>query len=510
MNFISLKYFSFLFLTVILYYLFPKKKKWLVLLFTSFFFYYLSSGSMIIFIMLSIISIYFSGRFLQNKNDSLKLKKVDKEKIKKQKKIVLFFTVSFNFILLLFSKYLTFFIQNLNEILDVFSLERLSLVNIVLPIGISYYTLMAVSYIVDVSRDKIKAEFNILKLALYLIFFPQIIEGPISKYSDVAKNYYADHKFKIDNILFGCSLILIGIFKKMVIADRAGIYVDTVFLNNAYGLSMLMAALLYTLQIYAEFSGCMNIVIGSSKLFGIELPSNFKRPFFSKSVQEFWRRWHITLGEWVKEYIFYPLSLSKLNLKIGKFFKNRNLKFLSTFVTITFPLLIVWLYTGFWHGASWKYIFYGMYYYVFIVLGLLIAPSFSKIINILKINIKSKIFILFQIVRTWLIVIFGMLLFRSTSIMSFFSNVRNIFIKGTNSIFDYGLVKFDYILLFIYVIVLIIIGIFEEKGIDVHKKLFSSNIIIKYIVYLIIIISIIVFGIYGEGYNPSDFIYGQF
>lgn len=510
MSFISLKYIVFILLTMLLYYVFPKSKRWTILLLASFIFYYLASGNLIIFIILSTISIYFFGRFIQNKNNSLKLQKADKEKIKKEKKLMLFFTVLFNFLILLFSKYLTFFMSDLNIFLNFFSLTEDNVTNIVLPIGISYYTLMAVSYVVDVYRDKVKPEKRFLKLALYLMFFPQIVEGPISKYRDVASKYYIGHKFKIDNVLTGLSLILIGFFKKIVIADRAGIYVNAVFEQGAYGFSMFMAALLYTLQIYAEFSGCMNIVSGTAKLFGIELPSNFRRPFFSKNIQEFWRRWHITLGEWVKEYIFYPLSLSKLNLKIGKYFKNKKLKFLSSFITIAFPLLIVWLYTGFWHGASWKYVFYGLYYYIFIIIGILISPVASKIIKIFKINISSKVFTLFQIVRTWIIVVFGMLLFRSNSIMNFFISVKNIFIKDNNNIFSYGLLKFDYVVMLLYVILLILIGIFEERGYNVHKKILSSNIVIKYIVYLIIVISIVVFGIYGEGYDASDFIYGQF
>lgn len=510
MSFVSLKYIIFVFCSVVLYYLFPKNKKWLVLFLTSFIFYYLSSKFLFIFVLLSSISIYFAGRFIHSKNINLKEENADKIKLKNQKKIIMLLTVIFNFLILLVLKYSGFFISNLNLGLVLFNLSKLNVIKFVLPIGISYYTLMAVSYVVDVYRGKIVPESNILKLSLYLLFFPQIIEGPISKFNDVAHQYYEDHKFDVDNIISGLSMMLIGFFKKLVIADRAGIYVNAAFDQNAVGFSMFFAGVLYTLQIYAEFSGCMDIVIGTAKLFGINLPENFKRPFFSKNIQEFWRRWHITLGAWIKDYVFYPLSLSKANMKIGKFFKQRNLKFLSKFVTVAFPLLFVWLYNGFWHGASWKYVAYGVYYYLLIMVGILLTPIFSKLIEKLKINIKSKSFELFQVLRTSTLVAFGMLLFRSTSFMKFLINMKNIFTKVSFNILDYDLTKIDFILLLIYVVILIIVGIFEEKGVEVHKKLLASNLAIKYIVYFIIIMAIIILGIYGEGYDSSSFIYGQF
>lgn len=519
MSFISINYIIFLLCTTFLYYITPKKMKWIILLGSSYLFYYLSSQTLLFFLLTSTISIYVAGLLIDRENIKAKVlgenqekseKKIIKNKAKKNKKLIVFILILINFGILLILKYSVFFAKNLNHILALFDIKKVSIESFVLPLGISYYTLMAISYVVDVYRGKYKADENFGRLALYLSFFPQMVEGPICKYEQTANKLYDGNRFNIDNWIYGVTLIIIGIFKKMVIADRAGIYVNNVFGTDTHGFSMFFAAILYTLQIYAEFSGCMDIVIGSGKLFGVDLPENFKRPFFSRSIQEFWRRWHITLGTWIKDYIFYPISLSSFNTRVCGFFTKHFPKGMAKFLVVAFPLLFVWLYNGFWHGASWKYIAYGMYYYLLIMIGILLTPHLDKIRAKLKINTDNNIYKIYEIIRTTFFVTIGMMLFRSHSLKTFIGNFINILKKQDSNIFSFGLEMFDYIILAVYIIVIIVIGILQEKDKKIYEKFSNKNIIIRYLVYVFLIICIVSLGIYGEGYDTASFIYGQF
>ena len=305
MSYASIEFLLFVLVLVLIYYIFPKKHRYIVLLIGSLIFYYLFSGKYIIFILLSSVITYFSGKLIEKYND--------------KRKLVLTLSILLNLSFLLVLKYNNFFG-------DIFRVVGINIPykKFILPIGISYYTLETISYLTDIYRKRMKAETNYLKVLLFLVYFPQIVEGPIANYSRLSKTLFNTEKFNYDNFVSSFVLIGWGFIKKLVIADRAGIFVSKVFENNYGGILLIVGILLYTLQIYADFSGCIDIVSGVSELFGVKLDENFKRPFFSKSIQEFWRRWHITLGTWLKEYIFYPISLSKLNMKLN--LKLRKIK----------------------------------------------------------------------------------------------------------------------------------------------------------------------------------------
>ena len=293
----------------------------------SIIFYYLSSNKLILFVILSTITIYLTGLILDKYNNkiknikSLNISEEDKKKLKTKyktkKKIYLFIGIIINIIYIILTKYSGFVIDNINSILNLININySFKISKILLPLGISYYTLEAISYITDIYREKYDATKNIFKLALFLMYFPKIIEGPISRFDTLSKEFFESKKIDFNNMLIGLDLIIFGLFKKMVIADRAGIFVNNIFGNNYGGITNIMAMILYTIQIYAEFSGCIDIVRGVSLLFNVRLPINFKRPFFAKNIQEFWRLWHISLGNWIKEYVFYPISFSKLNSNV--------------------------------------------------------------------------------------------------------------------------------------------------------------------------------------------------
>lgn len=229
--------------------------------------------------------------------------------------------VVLDFGLLAFVKYTNFFIENINGIIG----NRINAIDILVPLGISFYTFQSVSYVIDVYWGKVKAERNPFKFALFVSFFPQIMQGPIGRFDKLAPQFFAPHKFDLTRIEYGLQRIFWGFFKKLILADRTAGYVNNVFVNNYQafnGFYVIVAVLMYCVELYADFSGGMDIVIGTAEMFGITMDENFKRPFFSKSIGEFWRRWHVTLGEWMKDYIFYPFSLSKAFNKIGKFTKN--------------------------------------------------------------------------------------------------------------------------------------------------------------------------------------------
>ena len=488
MSYASIEFLLFVLVLVLIYYIFPKKHRYIVLLIGSLIFYYLFSGKYIIFILLSSVITYFSGKLIEKYND--------------KRKLILTLSILLNLSFLLVLKYNNFFG-------DIFRVVGINIPykKFILPIGISYYTLETISYLTDIYRKRMKAETNYLKVLLFLVYFPQIVEGPIANYSRLSKTLFNTEKFNYDNFVSSFVLIAWGFIKKLVIADRAGIFVSKVFENNYGGMLLIIGVLLYTLQIYADFSGCIDIVSGVSELFGVKLDENFKRPFFSKSIQEFWKRWHITLGTWLKEYIFYPISLSKLNMKLNLKLRKMKSKYISRFIITAFPLFFVWFFNGMWHGASFKYVVYGLYYYVLMMIGILLEPVFKKIISIFKINTEVWSYKFFQALRTILIVCFGMFLFRVDSFKQMGLMIHS---KATASLFSLGLKKLDFALLMVGILVMLVVGVMQEFNINIRKELQKQNLLFKWLIYYIMIFSVIIFGIYGKGYDAASFIYGGF
>lgn len=294
MTIISLKFMLFVIIMMLLYFLVPKKIRWCILLIGSYIYYFIASAKLTIFLVVTTFTIYWSG-ILMNKVDEKKqiscngkdkeARKVLKREAEKKKKIIIFITIAINVGILLFLKYGNFISKNINEILNLLNINtKIPFKKVILPLGISYYTLQALSYIVDVYRGKYKAEKNWGKIALFLSFFPQMLEGPIGRYEDLAEQLYKPHDFNYKRVKYAIQIILWGLFKKMVIADRAALYVNEVFnkYNEYSGIVIVMAIILYTIQIYAEFSGCIDIVRGVAQIFGVTLAENFKRLFFQK------------------------------------------------------------------------------------------------------------------------------------------------------------------------------------------------------------------------------------
>lgn len=515
---------AFLPIVLLLYYILPKKARWGVLLASSLIFYILSSGIFTFIMLGTSVTIYVAGLLMQKINDNFKKqksiegitkeeKKLLKKKATNRKKLVVLAIVIINFGLLLTLKYGNFFLGMVNNIFGT-AIPPLSLI---LPLGISFYTLQAVSYVIDVYRGTCKADKNFGRVLLFVCFFPQIIEGPIGRYDKLAGQLYEGHSFDYDKFMKGLQLMLWGLIKIMVIADRAGIFVGNVFekIYDADGSIILLGVLLYTIQLYADFSGCMDLVKGMGQLFGIEMADNFRRPFFSTSVNEFWRRWHITLGAWLRDYIFYPISLSKFFANLSAKAKKNFGDFLAKFLPSAFALFFVWFINGLWHGAEVKYIVYGLYYYVVMMLGLLFEPLFVKITNALHISRKSKPYFVFQVIRTFLLVNLGMLIFRANTLFDAWYALCAIFSKFNGDIFatsvlSYKLHIYDFVVIAIGAVALFIVGVLQERGHHLRDEIAKKNIVIRWIIYFVALFILIIVGAYGEGYRVADFLYAQF
>lgn len=514
--------------TSILYYMFPKKIRWTVLLAASYLFYYLSSAKLMGFLMLSTVVVYGTGMILTILQEEYQDKIADagqaeqevwRLQLQKRKRLAAACAILFNLGILAFLKYYNFFALNVNHILQGLHIEeRMTELRVLLPLGISFYTLSAIGYIIDVYRGKYRADKNLGHLALFLSFFGQIVEGPIVRYDQMSDELLKGHSFQPKNISFGVQRIVWGLFKKIVIADRLNLLVNTVF--TAYpdytGLTIATAVLCYTIQIYCEFSGCMDMVIGSAQLFGVRLPENFERPFFSKNVSEFWRRWHITLGAWFRDYIFYSVSLSKRVMRLGKWGRKHLTPHLAKLLPPACALFPVWLCNGFWHGSSWKYVFYGMYYFMIIMLGMLAEPLFQKLCTYMHLNRKSRGFQFWQILRTFLLVNIGMLFFRAVSlkvgIKMFLSMFRGFSLAPLREgvLLNLGMDKMDYAAVGFGILVVFAVSIAQEKGVHIREWISRRHIAVRFAIYYAAAFSVLLLGAYGMGYIPVDFIYAQF
>ncbi len=521
MQYSELSYFLFLPLVMLLYTFTPKKFRYITLLVASLFFFYTLSGKLLIYVVYSTLIMYFASLLIDHFNElednineemPKEEKKALKLKYNKYKKITLVISILLLLSTLLLTKYLNFFITVIN---DVFK-SGLSLTRILAPIGISFYTFEVLSYLIDIYHKKYKANKNILKCALYIVFFPTLMEGPIARYEQIKDSLFSGEKINYTNMCFALQRIVYGLGKKLIIADRLNPIVKMIFNNYSHynGGVVLLGGILYTIQLYMDFSGIMDIVIGSGQIFNIKLPENFKQPFFSKNISDFWSRWHITLGTFFKDYIFYPISLSRISRNITKTLRKKLGSHFGPLVSGSIALLAVWLSNGLWHGAGYQYILFGMYHFVLILLGNICMPLINRFYDKTKINKESVFVKCFSILRTTILVIFGEIIFRSNSVKDALSMIKRIF---TNFSFDIvkplnkiGLDIYDMIIILVTLIVIVVISILKEKNINVREIISKKPIYIRWIIYYILILYVLIFGAYLGPYIPVDPMYANF
>lgn len=540
MSFTTVNFLLFVAATVLLYFLLPLKKcKWVVLLAASYFFYLCASYKFAAFILFTTISTYLFALWIdkvsQNSKAKVKANKANwdkeqkkkyKNKIKIQKRLIMALVLVLNFGILAFLKYYNFFAGSLNDLLGIFGIAfSAPTLKLILPLGISFYTFQSMGYIVDVYREKVAPEKNPLKLALFVSFFPQIIQGPISFYDQLAHQLYEPHKFDFTRFKHGMQLILWGYFKKLVIADRAVIALTTVTDNyTAYnGTTITFTVLLYALQLYADFSGGIDISRGVAQIFGIDMAQNFKRPYFAKDINDYWRRWHITLGAWLKNYVFYPIAMSKQFINMSKNIKNTKFgntkagSHIAKVLPTSIASLIVFLIVGIWHGANWKYVGFGLWNGLIIMISILLKPVFDFVLAKLHINPKSFLYGVFQMFRTFIVVLVGYVFDIAPSFSGAVNMIKlSLFDQhirtGITQICNLGVGKKDYVVLLAGMLVIFVVSVIQERNSSTSLRVMLDKkpLILRWSLTLVCLVTVLIFGIYGPGYNPAEFVYMQF
>lgn len=510
MIFTSIKFLLFFAIVLFGYYIIPKKAQWVWLLAASVFFYVSSKPVFLVFLGASILITYLSALYMKKldneKNATLEKRQNSKTKSKgtgfekkanRKRLAVCIVGTVLNVGILAYTKYVNFFLENISAATG----SEFTAIDVIIPLGISFYTFQTTGYLIDVYRRNAEPEKNPLKYALYASFFPQILQGPIAKYNELAPQMFAHHRFNYEKVKSGLLRMLWGFFKKLVIADRVAIFVNMVYNNyeDYSGFVVAVAAIFYMVQLYTDFSGYMDIAIGAGEALDITMTENFKAPFFSSGVPEFWRRWHVSLGRWFKDYIYIPMG------------GNRK----GTIRTLV-NLAVVWIVTGVWHGASWNFVFWGVYFGALIIISRLLTPYIKKLEEKLRINTECFSFRFFAILKTFLLVCFGFIFFRADGFITSLRMIKSmitqfnpwVFFDGT--FLELGLDGKNWNVVIISLIVLFCVSLANEKGIKVREKIAQQNLAFRWAIYLIGIFAVMIFGIYGAAYDAASFIYFDF
>ena len=491
-SFVSFYFILFVFLLVLLYYIMPRKMRWCVLLTGSVAFYSIAGLHPLITVLLSAFIVYCAGLIIEA---------TDRGKMKKRRLVLLSAVV---------------ILLGMLGFVKCYSLLKLNFGYIV-PLGISYYTFSAIGYLADIYWGKDEPEQNFFKLALFLLFFPKILQGPISKHRNLAPQLNEGHPFAYKNFCYGIQLAIWGYFKKMVIADRIAIFTSTVFKDYSSfgGVVLLISFALATVQLYCDFSGCMDIAAGVSQMFGIELENNFDHPFFSKSAAEFWRRWHITLGVWFKDYVYMPLVINPVLIKLSGSISKKWGKRAGKMILTIIPLSVVWILTGVWHGTGANYLVWGVYWGTIIIFSTVFSPEIKKLNEKLHIDITRNGWKNFQMIRTFMLFCIGRIitipedLAVSGSIFCKILTAPKLWQLVDGTLYAQGLDWKEFVLMLLMIGVLWFVSTQQLKG-CIRERIAGWNIVIRCSFYALSVIFILVFGIYGLGYGNSIFVYVQF
>ena len=531
MLFTSYEFLFFLFSCFVLYYVIPKKYQWILLLIASYGFYFSAGPTYPLFLFATTVITYVTALFIEKKKkeekEYLKLhskefssreeKKAFKQKKAKVRRRIMLAGLLLCLGILGVFKYTDFVIDNINSILYLFDGEQeLGHLDLLLPMGLSFYTFQSLGYLLDVYWEKVEAQKSFPKYMLFVSFFPQLIQGPISRYSNLAESLYKEHSFDKKEVVFGLERILWGYFKKLVVADTILTAVTMIIGDEYYnGAWVLVGMIFYGIQLYADFTGGIDITIGIAQVFGIHLQENFIRPYFSKNITEYWRRWHISMGSWFRDYIFYPMSISKSMNTLAQTCKKRFGKNIAKRVPVYITTMVTWFATGIWHGASWNFIMWGVMNGVIILISGELEPLYEKFHNTFPNLKKKKVFQAFQIIRTFLLM--GSLrlfdCYRDVSMtFAMFISMFKDFDLSVLTIEEFlylGLTVPQYIIVFCGVVLMFLVSMAGRDG-SVREKIAKKPYIVRYAIFTTLFFLVILFGSYGVGYDASQFIYNQF
>lgn len=527
MIFTSLKFIAFFFAAALLYFVLPLRFRWVWLLAASALFY-CAAGTRCAFYILITASVVYGASLLISrmgkKRDirlALAADKNEKKKIRKscerKSRLVLALCLVINLGILAVLKYAGFAVNVLSGIIPSFSLAG-SDFSLVAPLGISFYTFQSTGYLIDVYRETAQAQKNPLKFLLFLSFFPCIMQGPICRYNEIAPTLYEGHRFDYLRVTKGLQRMLWGFFEKLVIADRLGIAVNNVFADHTSfnGAELWVAVLMYAIQIYADFQGYMDIAIGAGEVFGVNVPENFRVPYLSRSIPEFWRRWHITLGSWFRDYLYYPVMRSRLFGIIRKKTKGKASAKVADRCMTVFALFVVWGLTGLWHGAGYTYIAWGLFHGVLIAASAIAASLFEKAVNKFRLNRDRLSYRTAVTAKTFFLVLIGYVFFRSTAIRQSFDILRSMFsLSAVRGFFTFdalrlGLDGKDLTVAVIAIIILIAVDVLHVKEVPIREKIAGQGLWFRWIIWLAGISAVVIFGVYGPEYDAASFIYFAF
>ena len=486
MSVISVSFLAFVALVCLGYFILPIKIRPYWLLVASVGFYACFDLKYFFFFFFCVLSTYGAARYFEKKEKACKI----------SKKVVLGLTIFANIGLLVFVKFYGYSVSVFEKIFKV-DVENIS---VIVPLGIAFYTLQAISYCVDVYKGKYAAEKNFAKYTLYMSYFPIIMQGPISRYDQLSTTLFEGHRFSFDRMKSGLSLAMWGFFKKMVIADRAAILVNQVFGNYAEykGFEIMVAVFWYTIQLYADFSGCVDISRGVSEIFGVELMNNFQHPYFATSIKDFWRRWHISLSSWFRDYIYIPLGGNR---------KGKVRRYIN--------LLTVFFVSGLWHGVGINYIVWGFLHGGYQVAGELTQGFRSRLYAKIGLREDHALVKLWKQLCTFCLVAYAWLFFRASgtiasirmTISALTTFNPEIFWNGR--VFELGLSKKDWLVLLLACLVLLVVSWMQEKD-SVRRVIEGQKLWIRWTIYIVAIFVILILGIYGPGFDANQFLYMQF
>lgn len=483
MSYLSLTYAAFVLLLMVLYYLLPVRLRGLVLLAGSLYFYGCFDLRYIPFLLFTTLTTWLASHGLERFG---------------RKRWVLVSCIGVNAAVWFAIKELPWLAKTAGRILPVPDLSFLSLI---VPVGLSYFTLQAIGYLVDIWKGRTLPEKAFWKYLLFLTWFPAIVQGPISRYDRLMPQLLNEKKFCFENFRDNLVLILIGLVKKMVIADRLGIFVNTCFagFEELRGVILYLAAVGYAIQLYTDFSGCVDICRGVSGLFGVELVHNFNRPYLSRSIKEFWGKWHMSLSGWLKDYVYIPLGGNR---------KGTARKYLN--------LLITFLVSGLWHGAGFNFFLWGAMHAVYQILGQATESIRGKAKKLAGIESGSLSEQIYQTVITFNMVTLAWIVFRAGGLMSGVDYIRNmvaepaLWVLFDGSLFEFGLSQNYFTLLMSHIVVLGLAELSTQKQEDLISGITRLHIGIRWVVYLALIFDVLLFGVYGKGYDMASFMYGGF
>lgn len=530
MLFTSYGFLGFLLGLGLLYYLLPRRCQGPLLLLGSWAFYAFAGPKYLLYILTTTVTVWYAGvrmgrnaqraaaYLAQHKEElSREERKAYREGEKKARRRWLAGCLALNLGILAVVKYLNFLIGNLNAALAAFgSAGRLPFFALALPLGISFYTFQAAGYLIDVYRGTVEAEEDPFRFALFVSFFPQLIQGPISRFGDLAPSLLSPHLFEGKTVCRGLQQMLWGYFKKLVVADRlAGAVALLTGDPGTYrGAWAAVGMVFYTVQLYADFTGGIDVTIGVAQLFGVTVQENFLRPYFSKSLKEYWRRWHISMCSWFRDYLFYPLSTSKAMGRFTKFARRHWGDKVGRRLPVYVASFVVWFATGLWHGASWNFIVWGLLNYAVLMISEELEPLYARFHR--RFAVKGKpLYRLFQVGRTFLLVcalnLFDCYVRLGDTVGSIASvfTARNWNVLWDGSMLTLGLSGADYVALALGCLLMLGVSLAQRKG-GIRERLEEKPYPVRFAVWYGLFLAVLLLGAYGVGYDASQFIYNRF